>query len=588
MRNADTVLAIIRERGKKGLPLERVTRLLYNKELYLQAYAKLYPNDGAMTKGITGETVDGTSLAKIEQLITELRERTFRWTPVRRVHIPKKNGKMRPLGIPTWKDKMLQEVIRSLLEAYYDQQFSSHSHGFRPERGCHTALTEVQQVWTGVKWFIEGDIAKYFDTIHHEKLIEILGENIHDTHFLQLTRELLKAGYMEEWTFYPTMSGTPQGGVISPLLSNIYLDKLDQYIEKNLIPSYTQGERRKNNPAYEAINSKLYRMRKTGQKEGAKALIQQRRTLPSYDSHDPNYRRLRYVRYADDFLIGFVGTRQEAEEIKRNIGDFLQQTLKLTLSQEKTLITSATQEAARFLGYEIVNQQCQDKITVERRSVNGRIALRIPRDVIEKKGDPYIQNGKPWRRAELLEESDYSIVVKYQQVYRGIVQYYLLAHNVGDLSKLHWVMLKSLLHTLANKHRVSTETIRKKYQTRIQTPEGTPLQCLEVQVQREGKKSLIARFGGISLTRQPGTILNDLPPTPKGGRTELIKRLLANECELCQSTKNVEVHHIRKLADLKDKGGREVPNWKKRMAAMRRKTLVLCRECHRKLHAGKL
>jgi group II intron reverse transcriptase/maturase len=588
MRNADTVYSIIRERGKKGLPLERVYRLLYNPELYLQAYAKLYPNDGAMTRGVTSETVDGTSLAKIEQLITSLREGTFRWTPVRRVQIPKKNGKTRPLGIPTWKDKLVQEVIRSILETYFDQQFSRHSHGFRPGRGCHTALTEIQQTWTGVKWFIEGDIAQYFDTIDHEILIDMLGEKIHDEHFLQFMRELLKAGYLEDWTYHRTMSGTPQGGVISPLLSNLYLDKLDRYIEEKLIPAHTKGKRRGKNRAYEALNQKLYRMKKAGQKEGVRELAQQRRSLPSYDYHDPTFRRLHFVRYADDFLIGYVGTRQEAEQIKRELGAYLQNTLKLTLTDEKTLITSATQETARFLGYLIENQQCQDKLTKGRRAVNGRIALRVPKEVIDKKCAQYTQDGKPRRRAELLEESDYSIVNNYQQIYRGVVQYYLLAHNVGDLSKLRWIMLKSLLHTLANKHKTSTETMRKKYQTRVQTPEGKSLQCLEVQVQREGKEPLVARFGGISLARQPQAILNDQPPVPKGGRTEIIKRLLAQKCELCESSLDIEVHHIRKLADLKDKGGRVTPGWKQRMAAMRRKTLVLCHRCHSRLHAGKL
>jgi group II intron reverse transcriptase/maturase len=501
---------------------------------------------------------------------------------------PKKKGKTRPLGVPTWKDKLVQEVIRSILETYYDQQLSSHSHGFRPRRGCHTALTDIQQNWTGVKWFIEGDIAQYFDTINHEVLIEILSGKIHDEHFLQFVRELLKAGYLEDWTYHRTISGTPQGGVISPLLSNLYLDKLDRYIEEKLIPAYTRGKRRKPNPAYAKVNDKLYQMKKTGQTEGVKELVQQRRALPSYDYHDPAYRRLKFVRYADDFLIGYVGTRQEAEQIKRDLGEFLQKTLKLTLSDEKTLITSATQEAARFLGYHIVNQQCQDKITKGRRVVNGRIALQVPKDAIDKKCAQYIQHGKPRRRAELLEESDYSIVNNYQQIYRGIVQYYLLAHNVRDLSKLRWIMLKSLLHTLANKHKTSTETIRKKYQARVQTRKEKSLQCLEVQVQREGKEPLVARFGGISLTRQPQANLNDHPPIPKGGRTEIIKRLLADTCELCESTLDIEVHHIRKLADLKDKGGRVVPGWKQRMAAMRRKTLVLCHRCHSRLHAGKL
>jgi retron-type reverse transcriptase len=194
MRNAETELAIIRERGRKGLPLERVQSLLYNPDLYLQAYARIYPNKGAMTKGTTEETADGMSLAKIEHLITAIRERTFRWKPVRRVYIPKANGKQRPLGIPDWSSKLVQEVIRSILEAYYEPQFNEQSHGFRPGRGCHTALQAIQQHWTGTRWFIEGDIAQYFDTINHDWLMEILGERIHDKRFLRLIRELLRAG----------------------------------------------------------------------------------------------------------------------------------------------------------------------------------------------------------------------------------------------------------------------------------------------------------------------------------------------------------------------------------------------------------
>jgi group II intron reverse transcriptase/maturase len=593
MRDAETVLTIIRERGKKQLPLERVYRLLFNKELYLRAYARLYPNKGAMTRGITTETVDEMSQAKIERLIDDIRHERFRWTPAKRIYIPKKNGELRPLGMPTWSDKLLQEVMRSILEAYYEPQFSPYSHGFRPERGCHSALTEIQQQWTGTRWMIEGDIAKYFDTIDHERLLSILGEDIHDNRFMQMISNLLQAGYLEGWTYHKTLSGTPQGGVISPILSNIYLNKFDQYVEKILIPEYTQGNRRREGPAYARISEKLKRMKRKGQKEGVKPLLQQRRQLPSSDPNDPNYRRLRYIRYADDFVLGLVGSHADAEEIKRRIKEFLSDELTLELSDEKTLITHATTQKARFLGYHIDNQQANTKTTtntnrIKKRSVNGRIGLHVPPDVLEKKCSPYMRKGKPIHRAEMQHESDFAIVSYYQQVYRGIVQYYILAHDVAVLGKLRYVMKSSLLKTLAGKHRTTMSAMRHKYQTTTTTAEGKTLQCLEVRIERGDKPPLIARFGGISLTRTIKAVLNDNPYVDKNSRSELIDRLRADTCELCESRNKVEVHHIRKLADLNIKGRREVPEWKKRMAAMHRKTLILCRTCHEKLHAGAL
>jgi group II intron reverse transcriptase/maturase len=302
MRNADTVLAIIHDRGKRGLPLQRLHHLLYNRDLYLRAYAKLYPNKGAMTRGSTDETVDGMSVAKIDRLIADIRERRFRWTPVRRVYIPKANGKQRPLGITSWRDKLLQEVIRSILEAYYEPQFSDHSHGFRPGRGCHTALRTIQQTWTGTRWFIEGDLAQYFDTISHDKLMEILGEQVHDPRFLRLIRELLNAGYLEEWKYHRTLSGTPQGAIVSPILSNIYLDRFDRYVEQELLPAWTRGSQRHHNPTYVRIAKNIRHAKRQGQKAAVKAGYKQLRQLPSLDPHDPTYRRLRYIRYADDWV----------------------------------------------------------------------------------------------------------------------------------------------------------------------------------------------------------------------------------------------------------------------------------------------
>jgi group II intron reverse transcriptase/maturase len=590
MRTAETILAVIQDRGKRGLPLERVYRLLFNRELYLRAYARLSPNKGAMTQGSTNETVDGMSLGKIDQLIENVRCERYRWTPVRRVNIPKRNGKKRPLGIPSWSDKLLQEVMRSILEAYFEPQFSEHSHGFRPGRGCHTALSEIQ-TWRGTHWFIEGDIARYFETINHDTLLVILSKQIRDERFLRLLKELLEAGYMEDWKFNRTLSGTPQGGVISPILSNIYLHQFDKWVEEVLIPEFTRGKRQKANPAYNKVTHLLYNLRKCGNsnRNQIKALVKQRRTIPSVNTYDATYRRLWYARYADDFILGFTGPKAEAEEIKRRLKCWLQDNLRLNLSDEKTLITHASTVAARFLGYDIKAQRVNDYIDpLGRRVLNGGIGLYAPAEVVETKSARYLRKGKVVHRPELLKESDFTIVATYQQEYRGIVQYYLPAINVAWLSKLHWVMQGSLLKTLAAKHRSSMNKMQKKYSATTTDPRtGKSLKCLEVRVERPDKNPLIARFGGISLARKPHAFIDDQPYQVWGGRTELLKRLMADECELCGSTENVEVHHIRKLADLNRPGRKEKPQWAQIMSARQRKTLVVCRSCHEAIHQGR-
>ena len=478
--------------------------------------------------------------------------------------------------------------MRSTLEAYYEPQMSTHSHSFRPGRGCHTALREIQTKWTGVQWFVEGDIAKFFDTMDHDVLLAILGENIHDQRFLRLIRHLLQSGYLEEWKFNKTLSGCPQGGVISPILSNIYLDKLDQYVEHTLIPAYTRGETRAANPLYETLKAKERWQKRLGNVEEAKALRKQSLQLPSYDPADETYRRLHYVRYADDTLFGFAGPRHEAEEIKRKLGHFLRETLKLEMSEEKTLITQASTQPARFLNYHIVNQQNDAKHAKKRRSVNGRIGLLVPPDVLESKCTPYLQGRKPFHRPEMLQDDDFTIIERYQQEYRGIVQYYMLAHNVSWFWKLHWVARVSLLKTLAYKHKTGTGAMLRKYHASFQAANGTTYKCLEIHVSREGKKPLVARFGGIPLRRQPIAILVDsLPLYWRTERNELVKRLLADECELCVSREDVQVHHIHKLADLTARGGKERPLWVRIMAARRRKTLVVCRPCHEAIHSGR-
>ena len=356
MQNAETVLGVLRERGRKGLPLDELYRQLFNPQLYLLAYGRIYSNDGAMTPGVTQETVDGMSWGKIGRIIDAVRHERYRFSPARRVWIPKKNGKLRPLGMPTWPDKLLGEVVRLLLEAYYEPQFSARSHGFRPGLGCHTALGEVARTWTGTTWFVEGDVADCFGSLDHEIMIKILAEKIRDNRFLRLMRNMLRAGYLEDWRWNATLSGAPQGGVVSPILSNIYLHRLDDFAENTLIPEYTRGETRTRNKEYEKVRQAYARARKKGDHQKARELRRKQARLPSVDCDDPGYRRLHYLRYADDTLFGFTGPKAEAEEIKQRLTTFLRDELHLELSAEKTLITHARTGAAKFLGYEITTQ----------------------------------------------------------------------------------------------------------------------------------------------------------------------------------------------------------------------------------------
>jgi group II intron reverse transcriptase/maturase len=599
VQNADTYLGILRERGKRGLPVNRVYRQLFNRELYLKAYGRIYRNNGAMTRGITDETVDGMSLEKIETIIEALRHERYRWKPARRVWIPKKTGKKRPLGITTWSDKLVAEVVRLILNAYFDIQFSDHSHGFREGRGCGDALRDIYHTWKGCAWIIEGDISDCFGSLSHELLISLLSEKIHDGRFIRLVKQLLDAGYLEDWKFNQTLSGVPQGSIVSPILSNILLNRLDHFVETVLIPQHTRGEKRRKNLAYHRLMEQAENRFKRGLTKQGQQLRKAAQYLPSKDPQDPNYRRLRFCRYADDFALGFIGPKEEAEEIKRQLATFLREELKLALSEEKTLITHARSQAAKFLGYEVTilhNDRKRSRITrgntqrsFDQRSINAGIGLRIPWTVLVDKCARYMKRGKPIHRPELENESDYTIISTYQLEYRGIVEYYRMAYNLHTLSRLKWVMQQSLAQTLAHKHKTSVRKIYKKYQTEIEV-DGKRYKVFQAIVPREGKKPLVATWGGITLTWDMQAIIEDRPQWKWSGRSELEKRLLAQVCEVCEATRltdQIEVHHIRALKDLNTDDGREKSRWAKIMAARRRKTLVLCRTCHDDLHAGR-
>ena len=587
MQSAETVLGVLRERGERGLPCDELYRQLFNPQVYLLAYGRIYANKGAMTPGVTQETVDGMSLVRIERIIDAMRHERYRFRPVRRVHIPKKNGKTRPLGLPTWSDKLVGEVVRLLLEAYYEPRFSDRSHGFRPGRGCHTALRHVAMAWTGTTWFIEGDIADCFGSFDHQVMLSILGEKIHDNRFLGLLRNMLAAGYLEDWTWNATLSGVPQGGVASPVMSNIYLHKLDEFVEKVLVPEHNRGRLRNRNPQYRAVELAIMRARRRGDRAEVRSLYRQLHSLPSQDPNDPDYRRLRYCRYADDTLIGFVGPKAEAEQIKQRLTTFLRDDLALELSPEKTLITHARTERARFLGYEISVSTGKHRTTRSdgrnRRSLNGAIRLQVPKTVIKAKSAPFMARGKPACRTFMASEADYTIIGQFGAQYRGLVQYYLLAGDVHRLQRLRWAMETSMLKTLARKHRSTVSKMAARFKAKVVTPHG-PRVCFQAAVQRTGRKPLVAQFGGIPLKRAKNAVVTDrVSVGPTYPHKELVNRLLTGRCELCRRTDDIAVHHVRSLAELAG-SGQPQPAWVQAMAKRRRKALVVCGDCHGLIH----
>lgn len=597
MQNASQILQALRKLGTQQLPLTRIYRMLFSEELYLIAYNKLYRNKGALTPGSANDTIDGMNYDRIRSIIDDLRHERFRFRPSRRIQIPKKTKGTRPLGMPDFPEKLVQEVMRMILEAYYEPRFSKHSHGFRQGHGCHTALTHIKQSFRGVSWFIEGDIKGCFDNIDHSILMNILERDIQDKRFLRLIRLGLEAGIVENWTYQDTYSGAPQGGVLSPLLANIYLHQLDTFVTEHLVPKYTRGEKRAANLAYKRLSHHIKRARKTGDRATVRSLEQQRRQLPAHNPQDPNFRRLLYVRYADDFLLGFAGTKQEAQVIKAEIAAFLQNTLRLTLSDEKTLITHARTEQAHFLNYAVSIYHVNDKISrrsdnaAAARSINGKIRLSIPSGLIDERCKRYRRNGKSIHEGALLYLSDAAILDTYQKRFRGLAEYYKYAADRHKLGKLKYAMEQALVKTLAAKFKTRVSQIYVRYKG-VQQVGTTRYKTLQVEVPTKTTTRII--FWGavplktVSIGSEP--IEDDRYARQAWNvRSDLIQRLQADTCEMCGHIGKCEVHHIRKLSNLKQRwrGRPEKPDWVKRMITMQRKTLVVCKPCHCDIHAGR-
>ena len=578
---AQKYLEIVNKRGKAQSELRRVYyNIVNNKELFLNAYANLYANKGAMTPGIDPkDTVDGMSVKRIESLMERLKRRTYHWKPVRRTYIDKKNtSKKRPLGMPGFNDKLTEEVLRMILEAYYEPIFKNSSHGFRPELGCHTALDTIK-FWKGTRWFIEGDIKGCFDNLNHKVIIKILRKRIKDRSFLKLLEAMLEAGYMENWKYFKTYSGAPQGGICSPVIANIVLHELDQFIEDEIIPEYTKGRKRKFNMEYINLSSREQRARKRGDWITVKALRKQYTKLPSRLPNDPGFRRLWYVRYCDDFILGLIGSKEDAKMIKEKIKTFLK-TIGLEMSSEKTLITHARTGKARFLNYHI-NLMNSDKTSViksdglqgthKRRTLNSQLYFSIPTDVTKSWLRKVEKGGRTRYRSELMNMSDYDIISTYEVELQGLINYYSRIHNLQQLRHLRFKWKQSLIKTLAAKYRTKMRKIRKKY---LRFSNEKKERLIGVEIQRENKRPLKAVFGKKPIQRHNGTIIKERIQSFYIKRNELLKRLLAEVCELCGTEKvALEGHHIRKLKALMQYWyGKDKPKWIEKMIMIRRKT----------------
>ena len=595
MKPTMEILTKLQENSKKNHDevFTRLYRYLLRPDIYYVAYQHLYSNKGAGTKGVTDDTADGFSEIYIENIIEALKNERYQPKPVRRTYIKKSNGKMRPLGLPVFTDKLIQEAIRMILEAIYEPIFSGYSHGFRPKRSCHTALAQIKKEFTGARWFIEGDIKGCFDNINHAILVEIINQKIKDARFLKLIRLFLKAGYMEDWKYHETYSGCPQGGIISPILANIYLNELDRHVMK-IKKEFDVATKARYTPEYTklvGLRKRLHNKIKNSNGIEREKLIEEYKSataqmlkLPAKQCDD---KKIKYVRYADDFLIAVNGNRQDCEKIKQELTEFISTTLKMELSQEKTLITHSN-TPARFLGYTVRvrrDQQIKPKGKFKTRSMNNKVELNIPfKDKIEKflflngivkqRSD----NGRlePIHRPQLLNRTDLEIVTIYNAELRGICNFYGLASNFNKLIYFNYLMEYSCLKTLAGKHRSKVSKIIAMYK------DGTGKWAIPYETKTGIKKMYFANYADCK-----GKKFTDIiPQTAKNYShdvTTLESRLKAKLCEVCGCTESdrYEIHHVNKVKTLKGKS-----EWEKIMIAKRRKTIVVCHKCHMAIHHG--
>jgi len=565
-------------------------KLLLDKDMYVLAYERMKSKPGNMTPGTDGDTLDGFSMAQIEELIEEMGNESYQCKPVRTAYIPKSNGKLRKLGIPSTRDKLVQEVVTLILEAVYDSPegpyFLECSYGFRSSKSCHGALREVQRKWSGVSWFLEGDIKSCFDDISHEILVKLIKGKITDQRFINLIWKILKAGYQDlDGTRRDSLAGTPQGGIVSPILANIYLHELDVYVQQ-LQGELEKGKARRKNPKYHAISMQRVRMAQNGKAdtEEYRTLGQHMRSLPSLDTHDPEFVRIKYVRYADDWLIGVTGSKELAEEIKERIRTFLIQNLALTLSEEKTRVTNAKLEEAEFLGYRIRKGRGQDQKvktstngsgkSFKRRSTGMEVVLKAPINEVLKRLHQRgfcDGTGRPAHKAGWTTLDVDQIVNLYSSVNRGIQHYYRPTDNFPELWRVQYILKYSLAKTLALKLKKPVTSIMKQ-------------RDVGVTVQRKDKLIKIVFYRNADWTVKRDAFTDE----PEIDIVRMHVRLrtrskLGYPCCICGASENVEMHHVRHVRKM---DGQKNQGFSRVMGILNRKQVPVCSTCHGKIHRG--
>lgn len=579
------------ERNKEEV-FTRLYRYMLRPDMYYRAYQNLYANKGAATRGVDDDTADGFSEEKINGIIAALTDGSYMPKPVRREYIQKKHNskKKRPLGIPTFTDKLVQEVLRMILEAVYEPVFSYYSHGFRPNRSCHTALNSLKKEFTGVSWFIEGDIKGCFDNIDHHVLVNIIGKKIKDARLIQLIWKFLRAGYMEDWKYNATYSGCPQGAIVSPMLANIYLNELDQFAEKTAKEFFKPKDKVCTTEYMKAeakINAVRKKLKMASGTEKAEHL-RQMKLLKQEKSHIPFASKtdkvMKYIRYADDFIIGVKGDREDCEKLKQQFSIFVSDTLHMELSDEKTLITHSSQ-SARFLGYDVRvrrDQTLKPHGKYRSRTLNNKVELNVPfADKImpllfDKAAIRQNREGKifPAPRKYMYRCTDLEILMTYNWELRGLCNYYSIASNFNRLDYLSYLMEYSCLKTLAGKHNSTTRKTISKYHIHGGSW-GIPYET------KKGRKYCV--FADYTDAKDSDSFTDSIIPyaiRQINNRTTLEQRLSAKVCELCgKADVPLEIHHVNKVKNLKGK-----QQWEIVMIAKKRKTLTVCKDCHHKIH----
>ena len=599
-------------RSLEGENFTDLMDLILSRDNILLAYRNIKANGGSYTAGTDNKNISDIGCLPPETVAEKVRfivtgsQHGYRPKPVRRKDIPKPNGKTRPLGIPCIWDRLVQQCIKQVIEPICEAKFSDNSYGFRPNRSVEHA---VQKTYTmlqrmNLHYVIEFDIKGFFDNVNHSKLMrQIWAMGIHDKQLIFIIKRILKAPIrMPDGTTLIPDKGTPQGGIISPILANIYLDKLDKYI-KEYTAKFDKGKKRKfsrESMDYKNARSRTVRRLKSVKDERQrtklilelKAIEQGRAKYPNGEEMDADYRRMKYARYADDFLVGIIGSKQDALQIKEDIKNFLADKLALELSDEKTLVTH-TERPAKFLGYEITvrksNDQKRDKRgRLRRRTYGKRVCLNVSMETVRKKLfnlgvlELTNRNGKEiWKpkcKSGLIFNDDLEILDSYNREIVGFYNYYSIANNCAHaLNNFSYIMEYSMYKTFAGKYKCRTREVNKKYRKngRFTIKHMT----------KTGVKERYFYNGGFK--RKKPTYKSECDTMPRtiytAGRTSLVERLKARECELCEATDDLVMHHVRKLKNLQGK-----ESWERHMIARKRKTIAVCRSCHKKIHDGKI